>query len=98
MVSITIRLARRCAPLDRLFELRQARYGLCEMAPNNPSPIEIWNRAERRLETEQVYGEAQACIREGGPRYVLGSACAVPRFAPVENMHAFARAASEVEL
>jgi uroporphyrinogen-III decarboxylase len=43
--------------------------------------------------TEQVYGEARACIRDGGPRYVLGSACAVPRFTPVENMHAFARAA-----
>jgi uroporphyrinogen-III decarboxylase len=42
---------------------------------------------------EQVHAEAQACIRDGGPRYVLGSACAVPRFTPVENMHAFAQAA-----
>ena len=42
---------------------------------------------------EQVHGEAQACIRDGGPRFVLGSACAVPRFTPVENMHALARAA-----
>lgn len=41
---------------------------------------------------EQVYDEARACIRNGGPRYVLGSACAVPRFTPVENMHACARA------
>jgi len=45
---------------------------------------------------EQVYAEAQACIRDGGPRYILGSACAVPRFTPVENMHAFARAALDV--
>ena len=46
---------------------------------------------------EAVLAEARACIREGGVdgRYVLGSACAVPRFTPPENMHAFARAAFE---
>jgi len=44
----------------------------------------------------QVNDEARACIRDGGPRYVLGSACAVPRFTPVENMHALARAAQRV--
>ena len=46
--------------------------------------------------SEQVYGAARACIRDGGPRYVLGSACAVPRFTPAENMHAFARAALDL--
>jgi len=45
---------------------------------------------------EQVCGESQTCIRDGGPRYVLGNACAVPRFTPVENMHAFASAALEI--
>jgi uroporphyrinogen decarboxylase len=50
-----------------------------------------------RGSTEQVLNEARACVREGGPRYVLGSACAVPRFTPSENMHAFARAALETE-
>ena len=46
---------------------------------------------------ECVYAEARSCIEAGGTdgRYVLGSACAVPRFSPVENMHAFARAALE---
>ncbi|MBM3892488.1 MAG: hypothetical protein FJ388_25505, partial [Verrucomicrobia bacterium] len=42
---------------------------------------------------DQVRREAEACIRDGGPRYVLGTACAVPRFTPVENMHAMASAA-----
>jgi len=42
---------------------------------------------------EQVDDEARACIRDGGPRFVLGSACAVPRFTPVENMNALSRAA-----
>ncbi len=42
---------------------------------------------------EQVEAEARACIRAGGPRYVLGSACAVPRRTPPENMHALAQAA-----
>jgi uroporphyrinogen-III decarboxylase len=42
---------------------------------------------------EQVRNEACACIRDGGPRYVLGTACAVPRYTPVENMRAMARAA-----
>ncbi|MFH1268196.1 MAG: uroporphyrinogen decarboxylase family protein [Planctomycetota bacterium] len=44
---------------------------------------------------DEVYAEARSCIRDGGPRYVLGSGCAVPRFTPIENMHAFARAALE---
>ena len=43
---------------------------------------------------DEVLNEAQACIGQGGPRYVLGSACAVPRQAPVENMLAMARAAT----
>ena len=39
---------------------------------------------------ESVYEEAANCIAEGKPngRYVLGSACAVPRFAPPENLDA----------
>ena len=43
---------------------------------------------------EAVYDEAKQCIVEGKPngRYVLGSACAVPRLTPPENMMA-ARAA-----
>ena len=45
---------------------------------------------------KQVDGEARACICDGGPRYVLGSACAVPRFTPAENMHALSRAALRV--
>jgi MtaA/CmuA family methyltransferase len=42
---------------------------------------------------EQVRNEALACIRDGGPRYVLGTACAVPRYTPIENMRAMASAA-----
>ncbi len=44
---------------------------------------------------EQVYDEAGQCVRDGKPGggYVLGSACAVPRFAPAENMMAAATAA-----
>lgn len=44
---------------------------------------------------EEVHAEAMACIAAGGTegRYVLGSACAVPRYTPVENLHALARAA-----
>ena len=44
---------------------------------------------------EQVYDEAQQCVRDGKPagRYVLGSACAVPRFTPPENMEAARQAA-----
>ena len=48
---------------------------------------------------EEVRREAEVCIRAGGPRYVLGTACAVARLTPVENMHALAgaaRAASEL--
>ncbi len=43
---------------------------------------------------EAVYNEAKQCIVEGKPggRYVLGSACAVPRHTPVENMLAARRA------
>ena len=39
-----------------------------------------------------VRAEAEACIAAGGKagRYVLGTACAVPRYTPVENMHALA--------
>jgi uroporphyrinogen-III decarboxylase len=42
-----------------------------------------------------VHAEALACIAAGGTegRFVLGSACAVPRYTPVENMRALARAA-----
>ena len=46
---------------------------------------------------DRVRDEARACIRDGGPRFALGSACAVPRFTPVENMHALASAAMQVE-
>ena len=42
---------------------------------------------------EDVRAEARRCIREGGPRYVLGSACAVPRHSPRENLIAMGRAA-----
>ena len=42
---------------------------------------------------EGVRAEALACIRDGGPRYVLGSACAVPRFSPAANLKALAQAA-----
>ena len=46
-------------------------------------------------EPDRVYDEAKQCILEGrtGGRYVLGSACAVPRFTPVENLKAARRAA-----
>ena len=48
-----------------------------------------------RATPEEVYAESRACIEAGGTkgRYVLGSACAVPRFTPSENMRAFANAA-----
>jgi uroporphyrinogen-III decarboxylase len=38
--------------------------------------------------TDQVYAEARQCVEEGKPggRYVLGSACAVPRHTPPENL------------
>lgn len=37
---------------------------------------------------ERVYSEARQCVLDGKPggRYVLGSACAVPRHAPPENL------------
>jgi MtaA/CmuA family methyltransferase len=46
---------------------------------------------------EQVYREAELCIRDGMPggRYVLGSACAVPRKTPFENLFAARRAAED---
>ncbi len=46
---------------------------------------------------ESVYAEAMNCIHAGGSvgRYVLGSACAVPRYTPVENVRALTRAAME---
>ncbi|MBI4027588.1 MAG: hypothetical protein HY360_21560 [Verrucomicrobia bacterium] len=46
---------------------------------------------------EEVFAEARKCVEAGKPggRYVLGSACAVPRFTPSENMLAAARAARE---
>jgi hypothetical protein len=46
---------------------------------------------------DQVYAEAMDCIRAGGAdgRFVLGSACAVPRYTPVANMRAMARAAMD---
>ncbi|MBI5394796.1 MAG: hypothetical protein HZA91_05805 [Verrucomicrobia bacterium] len=49
-----------------------------------------------RARPEQVHAEAMDCIRAGGKdgRFVLGSACAVPRRTPVENMRAMARAAT----
>ena len=44
---------------------------------------------------EAVYAEAKRCTREGKTdgRYVLGSACAVPRHTPAENMMAARKAA-----
>ena len=44
---------------------------------------------------ETVYEEARQCVLEGkaNGRYVLGSACAVPRLTPFENIEA-ARAAA----
>jgi uroporphyrinogen decarboxylase len=46
---------------------------------------------------EQVAAEARQCIEAGKPggRYVLGSACAVPRYTPVANIVAAQRAAAE---
>lgn len=46
---------------------------------------------------EQVYKEAEICIRDGKPggRYILGSACAVPRKTPFENLYAAKRAAAD---
>lgn len=46
---------------------------------------------------EEVYEEAKQCVLDGKPggRYVLGSACAVPRDTPGENIAAARRAAEE---
>lgn len=47
---------------------------------------------------EQVYAEAAQCVTDGKPggRYVLGSACAVPRNTPPENLLAARQAAVEL--
>ena len=45
------------------------------------------------LEANRLYRSHIVRVLPTPPRYVLGSACAVPRFTPVENMHAFASAA-----
>ena len=39
---------------------------------------------------EQVYDEASQCVAQGkdGGRYILGSACAVPRYTPGGNLMA----------
>ncbi len=44
---------------------------------------------------KQVYEEAKQCVLEGKPggRYALGSACAVPRYTPPENLMAARKAA-----
>ena len=46
---------------------------------------------------EAVYDEAKQCIVAGKPggRYVLGSACAVPRYTPAENMLAARKAVTD---
>ena len=46
---------------------------------------------------ENVYEEAKQCVLEGkaGGRYVLGSACAMPRFTPPENVLAARAAAAD---
>ena len=46
---------------------------------------------------EKVYEEARQCVLDGKPggRYVLGSACAVPRHTPPENILAAGKAAAE---
>ena len=47
--------------------------------------------------SEQVYEEARACIEAGKPggRYVLGSACAIPRLTPPENIDAARQAVED---
>ncbi|MDO9465189.1 MAG: uroporphyrinogen decarboxylase family protein [bacterium] len=47
--------------------------------------------------SEEVYDEARKCIEEGksGGRYVLGSACAVPRATPTKNIIAAQKAIFE---
>jgi hypothetical protein len=43
----------------------------------------------------EVYEEAKQCVLDGKPggRYILGSACAMPRFTPPENILAAKAAA-----
>lgn len=47
--------------------------------------------------TREVYDEAKQCVLDGKPggRFVLGSACAVPRMTPAENMLAARSAAMD---
>jgi uroporphyrinogen decarboxylase len=44
---------------------------------------------------DEVYAEARRCVEAGKPggRYILGSACAVPRFTPAANFAAARQAA-----
>lgn len=46
---------------------------------------------------EDVYEEARTCIEQGKPggRYVLGSACAIPRLTPPENLDAARQAVED---
>jgi uroporphyrinogen-III decarboxylase len=46
---------------------------------------------------DEVYAEARACLEQGKPggRYVLGSACAIPRLTPAENIHAARKAVAD---
>jgi uroporphyrinogen-III decarboxylase len=46
---------------------------------------------------DEVYAEARACLEQGKPggRYVLGSACAIPRLTPAENIHAARKAVED---
>jgi len=46
---------------------------------------------------DEVYAEAKACIDQGKPggRYVLGSACAIPRLTPSENLDAARQAVED---
>lgn len=47
---------------------------------------------------DEVYAEAAACIEQGKPggRYVLGSACAIPRLTPPENLDAARQAVEDL--
>jgi len=46
---------------------------------------------------QEVYDEARQCVLDGkeGGRYVLGSACAVPRATPPANLRAARQAAMD---
>ena len=43
---------------------------------------------------EALRDEARRCIAEGGPRYILGSGCALPRGTKIENLVALREAAA----